>query len=261
MLIETYDPQATETFAIYQQAKAEQWNPDTDIDWKREHVYEEFVDADVGQIFNRAFVSQMFYGEQGALDITASLVPEMGDVESKLCLAIQVVDESRHMEVFGRYCRDLGGLWPMNDHLRDMLHDMATADTQLERIIGMHVFVEGIALGAFRTKLKQTSDPILQDILRLVARDEARHMEFGALYVQQHLPALTPAERDHTENKMVQWWSLWEQSMRYRDDVVWPTVPKLARRLFNRQTTNNLGEARVDLQMRLKSLGLRLNVD
>ena len=82
MFIDTYDPQATETYQIYERAKAEQWNPDTAIDWKREHVYEEFVDPEVGRIFNRIFVSQMYFGEQGALDIAASLVPEMGDIES-----------------------------------------------------------------------------------------------------------------------------------------------------------------------------------
>ncbi len=121
MFIEAYEPQANEIFGIYTRAKVEQWTPDADIDWNREHVYEEFVSPEVGRFFNRAFVSQMYYGEQAALDIAASVLPGVTDLESKLCLAVQVVDESRHVEVFGRYCADIGGLWPLNDHLRQML--------------------------------------------------------------------------------------------------------------------------------------------
>lgn len=261
MLIDTYTAEPTETQQLYRRAKAEQWNPDADIDWAREHVYEEFVDPEVGLFFNRAFVSQMFYGEQAALDVACALVPAAPDLDSKLCLALQAADESRHVEVFGRYCADLGGVWPLSDPLREMLDSIAQAPEVEEKIVGMHLFVEGIALEAFRTKLKQTSDPVLKDILRLVARDEARHAEFGLLFLRRHPPAESPALRSHLEERVAAWWRLWEHAMRYRDDVVWPSVPKLARRLFNRQTVGNLEDARVDLEVRLRKLGLQLRTD
>ena len=261
MFIETYAPDGDEISKLYQLAKAEQWNPDTDINWQRDHVYEEFVDPAVGQVFNRVFVSQMFYGEQAALDVACALGPEAPDLASKLFLALQVADESRHVEVFGRYCADVGGLWPLSDPLRELLASITGADTIEERVVGMHLFIEGIGLDAFRTKLKQTADPILKDILRLVARDEARHAQFGLLFLQQHPPAQDAARRTFLEERVAHWWGLWEQAMRYRDDTIWPSVPKLARRLFNRQTVGNLAEARVDLEVRLRTMGLQLRAD
>lgn len=259
MLIESYAPQNREAAALYTRAKAEQWNPDTAINWQQEHVFEEFVDPEIGKIFNRAFVSQMYYGEQAALDVACAVTPRMASIEAKFCLAVQVADESRHVEVFGRYCEDLGGLYPMNPHLREIVHDLEQAETIEEQIIGMQLFLEGIALGAFRTKMKQTADPLLKEILRLVARDEARHTEFGIIYLEQMGERITPALREHLERRVARWWDLWQQSMRWRDDVVWPTVPKLARRLFNRQTTNNLQQARADLALGLQRLQLSLD--
>ncbi len=261
MLQETYAPGGDEISQLYEQAKAEQWNPDTDIDWRRDHVYEEFLEPAMGQFFNRLFVSQMFYGEQAALDVACALAPEAPDLPSKLFLGLQVADEARHVEVFGHYCADLGGLWPLSDPLREMFASITGAETIDERVVGMHLFVEGIGLDAFRTKLKQTADPILKDILRFVARDEARHARFGLLFLRQHPPAADAARRTFLEERVAHWWRLWEQAMRYRDDELWPSVPKLARRLFNRQTVGNLEGARVDLEVRLRDLGLQLRTD
>lgn len=154
-----------------------------------------------------------------------------------------------------------GGPWPLSEPLGRILESITNADTVEERIVGMHVFVEGMGLDAFRTKLKQTADPILKDILRLVARDEARHADFGLAYLRRYPPAESPALRAHLEGRVAEWWRLWEQALRFRDEEVWPSVPKLARRLFNRQTTQNLEGARVDLEVRLRNLGLKLTAD
>lgn len=261
MLFESYAPGDNEIARLYHQGKAEQWNPDTDIAWDQEHVFEEFVNPEVGRFFNQLIVSQMYYGEQAALEICCALTPHMAEIESKLCLAVQIVDESRHVEVFGRYCERMGGVLPINPHLAEILEALKSAETPEEQIVGMQGFIEAIALGAFRTKVKQTSDPVLQDILRHVSHDEARHTAFGTAYLERHLGDITPALRAHLETQITRWWDLWQRSMRYRDDTVWPSVPKLARRLFNRQTTNNLIQARADLALVLKRLDLHLAAD
>lgn len=57
----------------------------------------------------RAFTfTNLFLGEQGALALCAQLINVVPEMETKFCLAGQIIDEARHVEVFGRYLEKLG---------------------------------------------------------------------------------------------------------------------------------------------------------
>jgi hypothetical protein len=54
--------------------------------------------------------------------------------------------------------------------------------------------VEGLALAAFGFMHQMTGDPLLKTLLRYVMADEARHVAFGVLSLQEYYGGLSAAE-------------------------------------------------------------------
>jgi hypothetical protein len=138
--------------------------------------------------------SQFLHGEQGALLATARLVETVPDLDNKLYAASQVADEARHVEAFAMYMDRLGHGYPINPALMSMLSSIV-GDSRWDIIyLGMQVIVEGLALAAFRFGQATAFDPIIRQITDLVARDEARHVAFGVLALQDLYVELSPRE-------------------------------------------------------------------
>ena len=60
--------------------------------------------------------------------------------------------------------------------------------------LGMQIMVEGLALAAFGFLHQMTTEPLLKQLLRYVMSDEARHVAFGVLSLQEYYKELTDAE-------------------------------------------------------------------
>ena len=58
----------------------------------------------------------------------------------------------------------------------------------------MQIMVEGLALAAFGLLHQLTTEPLLKKLLRYVMSDEARHVAFGVLSLQEFYAELTDAE-------------------------------------------------------------------
>jgi hypothetical protein len=58
----------------------------------------------------------------------------------------------------------------------------------------MQIMVEGLALAAFGLMHQITTEPLLKKMLRYVMSDEARHVAFGVLSLQEYYKELTAAE-------------------------------------------------------------------
>ena len=58
----------------------------------------------------------------------------------------------------------------------------------------MQIMVEGLALAAFGMMHQITNEPLLKKLLRYVMSDEARHVAFGVLSLQEFYKELTDAE-------------------------------------------------------------------
>jgi hypothetical protein len=103
-----------------------------------------------------------------------------------LYASTQVVDEARHVEVFARYLQEkLGGEYPINPHLGLLLDDIINDPEWDMTYLGMQIMVEGLALAAFGFLHQLTSEPLLKTLLRYVMSDEARHVAFGVLSLQE----------------------------------------------------------------------------
>jgi hypothetical protein len=209
---------------LYEKAKTSQWNASTDLDWSIDVDQEAVVLANAGAdggFFSQEIdlsgtpfakwgdkewvqlgiesqnwtLSQFMHGEQGALVCTARIVETVPWIDAKYYASTQVMDEARHVEVFARYLDEkLSGHYPINAHLGllldDILHDSRWDMTYL----GMQIMVEGLALAAFGFMHQMTTEPLLKQLLRYVMSDEARHVAFGVLSLQEYYKELTDAE-------------------------------------------------------------------
>jgi hypothetical protein len=209
---------------LYEKAKTSQWNASTDLDWSidvdPERIGQElggggtvrfealaeaegspvkhFGDKEWRQVsieIQNSLLSQFMHGEQGALLCTARIVETVPWIDAKYYAATQVMDEARHVEVFARYLDEkLGSQYRINDNLRAILDDIL-ADSRWDIVyLGMQIMVEGLALAAFGLMHQLTTEPLLKKMLRYVMSDEARHVAFGVLSLQEYYSELTDAE-------------------------------------------------------------------
>jgi hypothetical protein len=140
-------------------------------------------------------LSQFLHGEQGALLCTSRIVETVPWIDAKYYAASQVMDEARHVEVFSKYLDEkLSGHYPINAHLGLLLDDIIGESRWDMTYLGMQIMVEGLALAAFGFLHDTTTEPLLKQLLRYVMSDEARHVAFGVLSLQEYYAGLSSAE-------------------------------------------------------------------
>ena len=88
----------------------------------------------------------------------------------------------------------LSGHYPINAHLRMLLDDIIGDGRWDMTYLGMQIMVEGLALAAFGFMQQMTTEPLLKKLLRYVMSDEARHVAFGVLSLQDFYTELNSAE-------------------------------------------------------------------
>src|SRR5215216_5883862 len=219
-----YDRSRPALGKLYERAKKSQWNAQTDLPWDtdvdQEHVvlqnalannmtfgseldtkgtpFEKWGDPEwlaFGVQSQNWTLSQFLHGEQGALICTAKVVETVPWIDAKYYAATQVMDEARHVEVFAKYLDEkLSGHYPINAHLRLLLDDIIKDPRWDMTYLGMQIMVEGLALAAFGFIQQMTTEPLLKQLLRYVMSDEARHVAFGVLSLQEYYAGLGAAE-------------------------------------------------------------------
>jgi hypothetical protein len=208
---------------LYEKAKRSQWNATTDLPWETdvdpEKLATEFrasiarfdvlsgdPEAPTAKWGEREWdrfvienqkwtLSQFLHGEQGALICTGLITSTVPWIDAKYYAATQVMDEARHVEVFGRYLEDkMGGAYPINPQLKLLLDDIIRDSRWDITYLGMQIMVEGLALAAFGFMHLLTQEPLLKKLLRYVMSDEARHVAFGVISLQEQYRQLSAAE-------------------------------------------------------------------
>src|SRR5690606_7560912 len=142
------------------------------------------------------------HGEQGALYAACQVTEAIHWMDGKLYGSTQVVDEGRHVEVFKRYLTTkLEKLYDINDNLYVIIDALMTDSRWDMKFLGMQIMIEGLALAAFGTLRQNTQEPLLRELLKRVITDEARHVHFGVValedYYRNHL---SPSERRERED-------------------------------------------------------------
>ncbi len=144
--------------------------------------------------------SSILHGEQGALNLSASLCHVLKDQGAQEYAANQTREEARHVTAFAKYIKARWGR-PVEcgPILKDLLVEIIASPEVYKKIIGMQMLVEGLAMGAFATVFQQTNDPLARKLMQLVMTDEAFHHKFGKIWADRTIPHLTPAEHEIIE--------------------------------------------------------------
>ncbi len=153
----------------------------------------------VNQFTLRTF-SSILHGEQGALNLSASLCHVLKDQGAQEYAANQTREEARHVTAFAKYIKARWGR-PVEcgPTLKALLVDIIGSPEVYKKIIGMQMLVEGLAMGAFATVFKLTNDPLAKKLMQLVMTDEAFHHKFGKIWADRTIPHLTEKEHEVIE--------------------------------------------------------------
>ncbi len=218
-----YEPEIDQLRTLYANALDRQWIALRDLDWERDIDREAFartfsiggvpiqetrfwenLDPELRWTVSRksaAFMlSNFLHGEQGALMVAGQLVSCVPHMDGKFYAATQTLDEARHVEVFAAYVKKLDDVHEIAPGLKGLLDSVLATPSWTLKAVGMQVVTEGLALYSFRDMRNRTSEPLLKQLLTLVARDEARHTGYGIKYLNAVVPTLSREERDEIED-------------------------------------------------------------
>src|SRR5713226_9515087 len=214
---------------LYEQAKLDQWNAATDIDWEKPLdsdgglIADDLVDihgtpfwdrlspterVEINRRVARWRISTLMHGEHGAMLVCSQLVENVQGQDAKLFQATQVVDEGRHNEVLHRYLalRLDGETYPLAGNVREIFDTLLGTSAWYLKTIGLQLVAETFAVSLFRMLAESSKDEVLRVICRRILQDEARHMGFSMLSLPAVVEEATAGERREMEDFAV--WAL-----------------------------------------------------
>jgi rubrerythrin len=224
-----YDGDHPEMRRLYEQAKRDQWNAATDIDWTRPLagdgglIADDLVDIHGTKFWDRLSpaervevnrrvtqwrLSTLVHGEHGAILVCSQIVENVQGQDAKLFQATQVVDEARHNEVLQRYLalRLDGQTYPLAGNVRELFDTLLGTSAWYLKTIGLQLVAETFAVSLFKMLAESSKDEVLREVCRRILGDEARHMGFGMLSLPAVVEEATEAERREMEDFAV--WAL-----------------------------------------------------
>lgn len=179
---------------LYEEAVTRQWSSATDIPW---HTLEplpddiERAECQLATFFNEV--------EFVAADVPGRFISTMSPdyMEVRQFLQTQIMDESRHMEVFRkRALANGGGLLRRIDSSTGVVGSSTdTARDFTEMSSRLHILGEGAVLTLFRLGELMAYNDAEKIMYRRAAQDEARHVAFGILHLK-YMSETCPERRE-----------------------------------------------------------------
>ena len=112
-----------------------------------------------------------------------------------MAATIQVFDEARHFYTMRDYLLELGCEIPKLDgYTHAVLSSLLDTHRLVDKLLGMQLIVESIAVTLFKTVAQARIEPVLSDLMPYFERDEARHVGLGVLYLPKLLAKISPFE-------------------------------------------------------------------
>jgi hypothetical protein len=142
-----------------------------------------------------AVLTPILWGELAAWNVAADLALRLRDVSAKMAATSQVFDEARHFYVMRDYLLRLDvELPPLDGFAQTVLIDLLQTESLVEKLLGMQLIVENVAVALFRSLTQVQVEPVLTHLLPYLERDEARHVGLGVLYLPELLEETSALE-------------------------------------------------------------------
>lgn len=171
------------------------WSVEGAVDWRQAVV----VPAWLPRRTFVAAVSQLYHGEIATAAACRRLLagPVGADAGACACLETQIADETRHARAYRTYLARLGDIAPTEPPVAAFFRDggAGPGDPDLGAILAYHVVLEGEALRIQQGFATWLPCPVFRALNARIARDEARHVGFGRIYLESRLAVLPVEER------------------------------------------------------------------
>ncbi len=180
---------------IWHKALRSQWSAE-DLDWNTpQRITERRLKDQLGRI-----LSPVLMGEQAALYSVSGLIPILGqraEVESQLYLTTWAVDEARHTELFARFYHRLDRE-PLSIRRfpNGYLFQSAIVSSEPAEWLAGVLVSEVTAKKLMECFRRLDLDPLLSKISDGILIDEARHLGFNHIYLEDHFGSLFQAGGD-----------------------------------------------------------------
>ena len=133
-------------------------------------------------------LTPILMGEQAALYSVSTLIPILGqnsEVESQFYLTTWAVDEARHTELFTRFYGRIGKEpLPIRRFPSGYLFQSSIVSTEPAEWLAGVLVSEVLASLAMHEFKRLDLDPCLSEIARGILEDEARHLAFNHIYLE-----------------------------------------------------------------------------
>jgi len=189
---------AENVITLYEEAKARQWNATRDIPWDELQPLPEDLEKATCQLCT--FLTEV---EFVAGDFPAKWLYRIPQdfLEVKSFLTTQLVDESRHQEVFRKRAIAGGGLLHASPGFEWALKAILEAPTHTMGTFLLNLLGEGLVLSIFRSGEMIAKTYVDKEIFRRCLQDEARHVSYGVMelkyYLDNHPDRETALEEMH----------------------------------------------------------------
>lgn len=218
-----YEVDAPDLRRLYENAKRDQWNASSDIDWttkvelERGLFADELIDGHGTPTLNRLEprefqrlnvefscwrLSQLLHGEEGAMLACSQLVDMVSGNDAKFFQATQVVDEARHAEVLSRYLLEKcdGKIYPITGNIKTLFDYILGQGKWFIKTVGLQLLAETFAVSLFRMLMETAKDPLLRTICKRILADESRHMGFSILSLPDEIRGLSAGDLHELED-------------------------------------------------------------
>jgi hypothetical protein len=134
-------------------------------------------------------LTPILMGEQSALYSVSGLIPVLGansEVESQFYLTTWAVDEARHTELFTRFYNRLGlEPLPIRRFPSGYLFQSSIVSNEPAEWLAGVLVSEVLAKIAMEEFKRLDLDPVLSEIAHGILEDEARHLAFNHIYLEE----------------------------------------------------------------------------
>lgn len=152
------------------------------------------IDEEKRRALSKVF-SIIMWGELAAWKVSAQLAEQIVPLEAKMAATSQAHDEARHFYVMHDYLDLLGLEPPPLEFWSRAVVEMAIGTHDLaQKLAGMQLQVETIALTIFHRVRELKVEPVLSELLLYYEKDEARHVGLGVQYLPELIKKMSAVE-------------------------------------------------------------------
>lgn len=190
---------------LYHQAKAAHWDPEKHIPWGKfdaaQYTSEQLRAAALSW-------SRRAWTEYGGLPETPAIIIRFclehdGESDPKMFLSVRGSEEAWHTECCWRFADLAGGYVdkPANAEYarlfnQDFHREAFEPGISVDAYIAVHsAILDGLDLELNRGFLRHATDPVVNTILKRMVQDKERHVAFGWIYLTEHAPTWSEAQR------------------------------------------------------------------